>query len=118
MKVLFAFAVVGLIMLQRTMMPLVDTAGVKSVTLFENDGFVIYRSNDDTTNEDGQMSRWISALDASPKSNRLTFIMEHCSVILHRGERLHLAVHCGPSTNLGEVRQTAETCHESLHNLA
>ena len=100
------------------MTPLVETAGVKSVTLFENDGFVIYRSEDDPTNEDGQMSRWISALDISEKSDRLTFIMEHGTVILYRGNRLHLAVHCGPSTNLGEGRQTAEKCHESLHNLA
>jgi len=104
------------IMLERTMAPLTEISGVKSVTLFESDGFVVYRSHEDMTNHDKQINRWISALDASPKSNQVTFILEEGTVILRRGERLHLTVNCESSTNLGEVRKTAESCHHLLHN--
>ena len=104
-------------MLERTMAPLVKISGVRSVALFEGDGFVIYRSHEDATNHDSQMGHWTTSLEASAHSDQLTFILEDGTVMLRRGKRLNMTVHCAPNTNLGEVRKTLESCHNLLHNL-
>ena len=104
-------------MLERTMAPLVKISGVKSVTLFEADGFVIYRSSEDTTNIDNQMGKWISSLEASVDSEQITFVLEEGTVILRRGNRLNMIINCEATINLGEVRKTIESCHNLLHNM-
>ena len=102
-------------MFERTMAPLVEIQGVRSIALFEGDGFVIYRSDEDAANHDNQMGQWISALDSSTHSNQLTFILEGGTVILRRGARLNTIVHCASTINPGEVRKTLESCHNLLH---
>ncbi|MCH1541057.1 MAG: hypothetical protein L7S56_06480 [Candidatus Poseidonia sp.] len=104
-------------MLERLVSPVTQVEGVQSTTLFEPDGFVVFRSSEDQTNETPQMQRWVQALKEMDGEERITLVMEGGTIILQRGKRLHFLVHCSARANLGHIRQALDECVQNLHNM-
>ena len=92
------------------MRPLVTLVDVISLTVFEDDGFVIYQSDNDSDHAPHQLSRWIDLLSTVADTRILTLVLEKGHIMLRKEKGFNVVINLTRQANLGRARQTLEDC--------
>lgn len=100
-------------MFERLLRPLTDLRGVRSVTLLEQDGFVIYRSVPDASNDELQRRRWPD-LVAENGGQTVSLVFERGTVVACQTEVGCMVIHSAPDINLGALFPCVHTVRNTI----
>ena len=103
-------------MFERLLRPLASLRGVRSVALLERDGYVIYRSAADASNDDAQRRRW-PAMVAQNGGETVSLIFEHGKVVASQTKAGFLIVHTTPEVNLGALFPSLKAFNDSIQDM-
>ena len=95
-------------MIERGLQDIVALRGVASVLLVEEDGFVVYRTEPDDSDDTLTISKWLEVTRTVEAQATITLVMERGYVVLKPVARRTLMVSCERNVNLGAVRKVLD----------
>ena len=95
-------------MIERGLQDIVALRGVASVLLVEEDGFVVYRTEPDGSDDTLTISKWLEMTRTVEAQAVITLVMERGYVVLKPVARRTLMVSCERNVNLGAVRKVLD----------
>ena len=95
-------------MIERGLQDIGALRGVASVLLVEEDGFVVYRTEPDDSDDTLTISKWLEMTRTVEAQAVITLVMERGYVVLKPVARRTLMVSCERNVNLGAVRKVLD----------
>ncbi len=95
-------------MIERGLQDIVALRGVASVLLVEEDGFVVYRTEPDDSDDTLTISKWLEMTRTVEAQATITLVMERGYVVLKPVAHRTLMVSCERNVNLGAVRKVLD----------
>lgn len=98
---------------ERLLQPLTTMRRVRSVSLVERDGFLIYRSSADNSNDEGQRRKWPEMI-AQSRGETVTLVFEGGTVVACQTKAGCLVVHAASNVNLGMLFSQVDAVKDSI----